>query len=60
MRQGSYWTDFVTNENRSDALDILRDFSTQIPRAAAPRRLALTIATGALALFCHLWSVDIV
>jgi tetratricopeptide (TPR) repeat protein len=29
----------------TDALTILRDFSTQIPRAAAPKRLALTIAT---------------
>lgn len=29
-------------------MQILRDFSTQLPKAAAPRRLALEIAKGTL------------
>jgi len=45
-----FGTDSITVENRLDALDVLRNFSTQIPRAAAPRRLALTVATGVLIL----------
>ncbi|CAL1708693.1 unnamed protein product [Somion occarium] len=36
----------VTEETRDKALQILREFSTQLPRAAAPRRLALGVATG--------------
>ncbi|KAI0075976.1 N-terminal acetyltransferase A, auxiliary subunit [Panus rudis PR-1116 ss-1] len=36
----------VTDEDRSKVLDILQDFSTQLPHASAPRRLALDIATG--------------
>ena len=38
--------DNITDEKRAEALQALHDFSTQIPRAAAPRRLALAIATG--------------
>ncbi|EMD34697.1 hypothetical protein CERSUDRAFT_86122 [Gelatoporia subvermispora B] len=38
--------DAVTDETRSKALQCLRDFSTQLPRANAPRRLALNIALG--------------
>ncbi|KZT28069.1 N-terminal acetyltransferase A, auxiliary subunit [Neolentinus lepideus HHB14362 ss-1] len=36
----------LTDESRPQALHILRDFSSQIPRASAPRRLALTVASG--------------
>ncbi|KAI0766255.1 NMDA receptor-regulated protein 1-domain-containing protein [Irpex lacteus] len=36
----------ITDETRPKTLGILRDFSTQLPRAAAPRRLALDVATG--------------
>jgi N-alpha-acetyltransferase 15/16, NatA auxiliary subunit len=38
--------DSVTDDKTSQALAILHDFSSQIPRAAAPRRLSLNIATG--------------
>lgn len=38
--------DAVTDQNRSEALATLREFSSLIPRAAAPRRLALDIAQG--------------
>lgn len=38
--------DNITDENRAKALQALREFSTQLPRAAAPRRLALSVATG--------------
>jgi len=38
--------DALTDENRSEALTILQDFSTQITRANTPRRFALTIAIG--------------
>ncbi|EGO03587.1 hypothetical protein SERLA73DRAFT_101816 [Serpula lacrymans var. lacrymans S7.3] len=47
-----YYRGFLSNqgieldENRRQALDILITFSDQIPRATAPRRLALNIATG--------------
>lgn len=44
----------VTDDNRGEILSILRDFSQNLPRAAAPRRLALDIALGimrTLALF---------
>jgi N-alpha-acetyltransferase 15/16, NatA auxiliary subunit len=36
--------DSITDETRSQALAILHEFATQLPRAAAPRRLALDIA----------------
>ncbi|KAJ7695429.1 NMDA receptor-regulated protein 1a [Mycena rosella] len=36
----------ATDANASRALSILEEFSIQIPRATAPRRLALTIASG--------------
>ncbi|KAI0689172.1 NMDA receptor-regulated protein 1-domain-containing protein [Cytidiella melzeri] len=36
----------VSDANRSKTLSILSDFSAQLPRAAAPRRLALDISTG--------------
>jgi tetratricopeptide (TPR) repeat protein len=38
--------DAITDENRQQALTFLREFSSQIPRARAPRWLALAIATG--------------
>ncbi|KII91268.1 hypothetical protein PLICRDRAFT_38004 [Plicaturopsis crispa FD-325 SS-3] len=38
--------DAITDDNREIALTVLRDFSQSIPRAAAPKRLALTVATG--------------
>ncbi|KZT00643.1 NMDA receptor-regulated protein 1a [Laetiporus sulphureus 93-53] len=38
--------DAISDENREAALQCLEDFSTQLPRAAAPRRLALSIAVG--------------
>lgn len=38
-------SDHAADSTSTDALKILRDFSTQIPRAAAPKRLALSIAT---------------
>jgi hypothetical protein len=38
--------DTLTDENRSEALTILQDFSAQIARANAPYRLALTVAVG--------------
>ncbi|KAF9457543.1 NMDA receptor-regulated protein 1-domain-containing protein [Collybia nuda] len=46
-----YYRGYLSNRGISlgtpstDALTILRDFSTQIPRAMAPRRMALSIAT---------------
>ncbi|KAF8067854.1 NMDA receptor-regulated protein 1-domain-containing protein [Lyophyllum atratum] len=46
-----YYQGYLSNQGISldatstDALTILRDFSTQLPKAAAPRRLALNIAT---------------
>ena len=52
----SIGTDSITDETRSDALDVLRSFSTLIPRAAAPRRLALTVATGMLVLLSSVCS----
>ncbi|KAI0341366.1 N-terminal acetyltransferase A, auxiliary subunit [Trametopsis cervina] len=36
----------VTDDNRGEILSILRDFSQNLPRAAAPRRLALDVALG--------------
>jgi hypothetical protein len=38
----------VTDDNREKTLNILRDFSTQLPRAAAPRRLALDVSIGSM------------
>ncbi|OJT12705.1 N-alpha-acetyltransferase 16, NatA auxiliary subunit [Trametes pubescens] len=38
--------DALTEETQSQALTTLRDFAQQFPRAAAPLRLALTVATG--------------
>jgi len=38
--------DVTTEECRAAVLNILREFSNQIPRATAPRRLSLTVATG--------------
>ncbi|KAI0659393.1 NMDA receptor-regulated protein 1a [Cubamyces menziesii] len=38
--------DAITDENRAQALEIMNDFSEQFRRAAAPRRIALTVATG--------------
>ncbi|CCM05111.1 uncharacterized protein FIBRA_07318 [Fibroporia radiculosa] len=38
--------DAVTDETRSQALQCLRDFSAQMPKAGAPLRLALNIAQG--------------
>lgn len=46
MAYSSSVPDAVTDENRTEALSVLQDFATQIPRATAPRRIALTIATG--------------
>ncbi|RDB27479.1 N-alpha-acetyltransferase 16, NatA auxiliary subunit [Hypsizygus marmoreus] len=46
-----YFRGYLSNQGLSldtpstDALTILRDFSTQLPKAAAPRRLALSIAS---------------
>lgn len=45
----------VTEETRDKALQILREFSTQLPRAAAPRRLALGVATGKLPYHLNTW-----
>jgi len=42
--------DSIPEEKRSEALDVLLEFSSQLPKAAAPRRLALTIATGTYSL----------
>ncbi|PCH44761.1 N-terminal acetyltransferase A auxiliary subunit [Wolfiporia cocos MD-104 SS10] len=36
--------DALTDENRGQALQILKDFTSQIPKAGAPRRLALNLA----------------
>ena len=36
----------ISEETRPKTLSILNEFSTQLPRAAAPRRLALDVATG--------------
>ncbi|KAJ7755344.1 NMDA receptor-regulated protein 1-domain-containing protein [Mycena maculata] len=36
----------ATDPSASKALAVLEEFATQIPRATAPRRLALTIASG--------------
>ncbi|KAF8189857.1 NMDA receptor-regulated protein 1-domain-containing protein [Mycena galopus ATCC 62051] len=36
----------ATNPTAPQALSLLQEFSTQLPRATAPRRLALTIASG--------------
>ncbi|KAJ7512093.1 NMDA receptor-regulated protein 1-domain-containing protein [Mycena galericulata] len=50
-----YYRGYVSNlgltldagdENASKALSVLDEFATQMPRASAPRRLALTIASG--------------
>ncbi|KAG6833055.1 hypothetical protein H0H87_012066 [Tephrocybe sp. NHM501043] len=47
-----YYRGYLTNQGLSleasstDALTALKEFSAQLPRATAPRRLALTIATG--------------
>lgn len=41
-------SDAITDENRTRALAVLRDFSNQIPRATASRRLSLVIAVGDL------------
>ncbi|KAH8102267.1 NMDA receptor-regulated protein 1a [Cristinia sonorae] len=38
--------DNITDNTREKALQSLRDFSSQLPRAAAPRRLALDVALG--------------
>ncbi|KAF7975522.1 hypothetical protein HWV62_9339 [Athelia sp. TMB] len=38
--------DRITDENRNEALELLSELSQISPRAAAPRRLALTVATG--------------
>ncbi|GJE86494.1 NMDA receptor-regulated protein 1 [Phanerochaete sordida] len=37
--------DNITDETRPKALEVLKSFSSQLPRAAAPRRLALAVAT---------------
>jgi tetratricopeptide (TPR) repeat protein len=39
-------TDIVADEANKQALSILQEISTQLPRASAPRRLALTVAVG--------------
>jgi hypothetical protein len=52
-----YSSDSPKDEDRPEVLKILLDFSDQIPRAMAPRRLALTIATGEL-LFYHFGQMD--
>jgi tetratricopeptide (TPR) repeat protein len=39
-------TDIMADEANKQALSILQEFSTQLPRASAPRRLALTVAVG--------------
>ncbi|EIW77090.1 N-terminal acetyltransferase A, auxiliary subunit [Coniophora puteana RWD-64-598 SS2] len=38
--------DSITDENRAAALKHLNNFSQQYPRATAPRRMALSVATG--------------
>ncbi|KAI0064906.1 N-terminal acetyltransferase A auxiliary subunit [Artomyces pyxidatus] len=38
--------DNITDSNRAEALQILRDLSTQLPRADTPRRLALDVSIG--------------
>ncbi|KAI0727501.1 NMDA receptor-regulated protein 1-domain-containing protein [Fomitopsis betulina] len=38
--------DNLTDDTRDNALQTLQEFSSTIPRAAAPRRLALNVATG--------------
>lgn len=38
--------DNITEDTRDKALQTLQEFSSTIPRAAAPRRLALNMATG--------------
>lgn len=38
--------DNITNDNRDQALELLSELSDLSPRAAAPRRQALTVATG--------------
>ncbi|KAI0674538.1 NMDA receptor-regulated protein 1a [Trametes maxima] len=38
--------DAITDETRAPALQALRDFSQQFPRAATPQRIALAIAAG--------------
>ncbi|TCD68847.1 hypothetical protein EIP91_009561 [Steccherinum ochraceum] len=38
--------DNITKETRLKAVESLREFSSQLPRAAAPRRLALDVAVG--------------
>ncbi|KAJ8457101.1 hypothetical protein ONZ45_g18453 [Pleurotus djamor] len=38
--------DNLTDETRGAALSAMNEFSAQLPRAASPRRIALTIATG--------------
>ncbi|KAH9932197.1 NMDA receptor-regulated protein 1-domain-containing protein [Fomitopsis serialis] len=38
--------DDITDETRDQALQTLEEFSTALPRAAAPKRLALNIANG--------------
>ncbi|KAG6901442.1 hypothetical protein C0995_011955 [Termitomyces sp. Mi166 len=48
-----YYHGYLSNQGLSleipspEALDVLRQFSSQLPKATAPRRLSLTIATGA-------------
>ncbi|PSR74379.1 hypothetical protein PHLCEN_2v9887 [Hermanssonia centrifuga] len=36
----------ITDENRVQTLQAFREFTTQLPRAATPRRLALSVSTG--------------
>ncbi|KAI8986666.1 NMDA receptor-regulated protein 1a [Trametes punicea] len=38
--------DAITDETRGEALQVLHDFSQQFSRAAAPLRIALTVAVG--------------
>lgn len=42
-------TDNITEDTQDKALQALQEFSSAIPRAAAPRRLALNVASGRLA-----------
>lgn len=38
--------DNLSSESHGQALAILQEFASQLPKAAAPRRMALSFATG--------------
>lgn len=49
-----YNSESLTDDARSTALQSLKEFSQQFPRASAPQRMALNLAQGSDTVFVHI------